>query len=139
MEEGDGLLDELGIQKIAQVAYYGVPDIIDEIGSQKFRDAFDQRYANYGNRHDGPDIVNPVGKDIFEVDRVMEIGDYKQKDSRSRIVRREDDIENRFDQECGDPFGGSYNDHQAYRQEQAETVRPYETQQALDLSHPVSF
>ena len=77
-EEGDGLLDELGIEKIAQIAHHGVANIIDEIGGKEFRNAFGQRYADDGDCHDGPNIVDPVGKEILEVNRVMEIGYLKE-------------------------------------------------------------
>ena len=67
----------------------------------------------------------------------METRYLKQKNPGSRSVGRENDIENRLDQKCGDPLGGPYNDHQADRQEQAEAIRPYETEQALNLTHSV--
>ena len=66
-EEGDGLLDDLGIEKIAQVAHHRVADVIDEIGGKEFRNPFGERHANNGDGHDGPNIVDPVGKYILEV------------------------------------------------------------------------
>ena len=74
VEEGDGLLDQLGVEKIAQVAHHRVANVIDEIGGKEFRNAFGERYADDGDRHHGPDIVDPVGKDVLKVNRVMEIG-----------------------------------------------------------------
>ena len=46
-------------------------------------------------------------------------------------------IENRLDKKRGDRLAGPDDDHQADRQEQAEAIRPYETEQALNLTHPV--
>ena len=96
-EEGDGLLDQLGIEKIAKVAHHRVADIIDEIGGKEFRNAFGQRYANDGDCHNIPNIVDPVGKDILEVNRVMEVGYLKEDNPCSGGAGRKDLIENRLD------------------------------------------
>ena len=62
-----------------------------------------------------PNIVDPVGKDILEVNRVMEMGYLKEDNPCSGGAGREDVIENRLDQKCGNALGGPYHDHQADR------------------------
>jgi hypothetical protein len=81
--------------------------------------------------------VDPVGENILEVDRMMEIGNFKENNSRGFSVGREDLIENRFDKKRRDGLAGPYDDHQADRQKQADAIGPYETEQALNLTHSV--
>ena len=91
------MLDQLGIENIAKITHHRVADIIYEISGKEFRKAFDQCYANDGDCHNIPNIVDPVGNDILEVNRVMEVGYLKEDNPCSGGTGRKDLIENRFD------------------------------------------
>jgi hypothetical protein len=81
--------------------------------------------------------VYPVGKKILEEDTVMKIGYLEEHNSRGLCIRRKDAIKNRLDEKCGDRLAGPNDDHQAHCQKQAEAVRLYETEKALNLTHYV--
>ena len=73
-------------------------NVIDEVGGKEFRNAFGERYADDGDGYDGPNIVDPVGKKILEVNCVMEIRYSEENDSCGFRIRIQDAIESRLDQ-----------------------------------------
>ncbi len=111
LEELRALLDDFIEDGVTQVSDGGEADIVDEVIREVVANTFDEEYGEDGERHHGPDVVDPARNELVQVQRAVENRVSKKQDRRICRGGVQDAVENGANEQRDHAVGGSHRGH----------------------------
>ncbi len=132
LEERNRLIQDFGVDLIAKIRDGLMTGILDLGDAKVLRDSLGHEENYQSDTEDGPDVVEPWGKELVEVQHAA-AGKSKERQLRSGGRWGEHKVEGQAGHEGHHAFSQSHKGQQNDAEKQADTVGLYVGQQAFQL------